>query len=328
MNFYTLLCIIIHNGGESKLSIDLKGRDYLTLKDFSTEEIIYLVKLSLEIKEKEKQGIRENILGGKTLAMIFQKPSTRTRVSFEIGMYQLGGQALFLNTQDLQMGRGETIADTARVLSRFADGIMIRTYDHVDVEQLAEYASIPVINGLTDLYHPTQALADLLTIYEHKGYLKGIKLSYVGDGNNMIHSLMLAGAKLGMEVNIATPKGYEPLAEVVQLSQRIAKENQGKIILSNNPQEAVENTDVIYTDTWISMGQEKEREEKINHFQGFQVNNQLVSLAKKDVIIMHCLPAHRGEEITDEVMDGPQSVVFDEAENRLHAHKGIMAAIL
>lgn len=307
---------------------ELKGRDFLTLKDYSKEEIKALIDLAIELKGYHKQGIRKDILAGKTLAMIFQKSSTRTRVSFEAGMYQLGGLAHFLSTQDLQMGRGEPISDTARVLSRYVDGILIRTYAQAEVEELAKYADVPVINGLTDLYHPTQALADMLTIYEHKGYLEGIKLAYIGDGNNMVHSLMIAGAKLGMEVRVATPKGYEPQGEIVKMSQDFAKVNGGKIILSNNPEDAVQGADVLYTDVWASMGQEEEAEIRKKHFQGFQINAKMLELANKKAIVMHCLPAHRGEEITHEVMEGAQSVVFDEAENRLHAHKAILAALL
>ncbi|MDN5323199.1 MAG: ornithine carbamoyltransferase [Clostridia bacterium] len=307
---------------------ELKGRDFLTLKDYSKEEIKALIDLAIELKGYHKQGIRKDILAGKTLAMIFQKSSTRTRVSFEAGMYQLGGLAHFLSTQDLQMGRGEPISDTARVLSRYVDGILIRTYAQAEVEELAKYADVPVINGLTDLYHPTQALADMLTIYEHKGYLEGIKLAYIGDGNNMVHSLMIAGAKLGMEVRVATPKGYEPQGEIVKMSQDFAKVNGGKIILSNNPEDAVQGADVLYTDVWASMGQEEEAEIRKKHFQGFQINAKMLELANKKAIVMHCLPAHRGEEITHEVMEGSHSVVFDEAENRLHAHKAILAALL
>ncbi|MFZ5942580.1 MAG: ornithine carbamoyltransferase [Bacillota bacterium] len=307
---------------------ELKGRDYLSLKDYTKDEIKALIDLAVELKGYHKQGIRKEILAGKTLAMIFQKSSTRTRVSFEAGMYQLGGLAHFLSTQDLQMGRGEPISDTARVLSRYVDGILIRTYAQAEVDELAKYADVPVINGLTDLYHPTQALADVLTIVEHKGYLEGIKLAYIGDGNNVVHSLMIAGAKLGMEVRVATPKGYEPQEQIIKMSMNFAKENGGKIILVNDPKEAAEGADVLYTDVWASMGQEKEAEKRKNDFQEYQINDKMLELADKKAIVMHCLPAHRGEEITHEVMEGPQSVVFDEAENRLHAHKAILAALL
>ncbi len=306
----------------------LKGKDFLSLKDFTPEEIKALLDLALKLKAEYKQGVRHEILKGKTLAMIFTKSSTRTRVSFEAGMFQLGGLAHFLSKQDLQLGRGETIADTARVLSRYVDGILIRTYEQAEVEELALYADVPVINGLTDLYHPTQALADMLTILEHKGKLEGIKLAFIGDGNNVANSLMIAGAKLGLEVRVASPPGYEPLEEIVEMSKAFAKEYGGKIVLGNDPVEASKGADVLYTDVWASMGQEKEVEERKNHFAGFQINNEILALADKKAIVMHCLPAHRGEEITDEVMDGPQSAVFDEAENRLHAHKAILAALL
>jgi len=307
---------------------ELKGRDFLSLKDFSKVEIKALIDLAVELKSYHKQGVRKEILAGKTLAMIFQKSSTRTRVSFEAGMYQLGGVAHFLSAQDLQIGRGEPISDTARVLSRYVDGILIRTYDQQEVEELAKFADVPVINGLTDIYHPTQTLADMLTIYEHKNRLEGIKLAYIGDGNNMVHSLMIAGAKLGMEVRVATPVGYEPNKEIVEMAKGFAQENGGKIILYNDPDAAVQDADVLYTDVWASMGQEEEAEMRKKHFQGYQINAKMLELADKKAIVMHCLPAHRGEEITHEVMEGSQSVIFDEAENRLHAHKAILAALL
>lgn len=306
----------------------LKGRDFLSLKDFSAEEIKFLLDLAAKLKAEHKQGVCHDILKGKTLAMIFQKASTRTRVSFEVGMFQLGGMAHFLSTQDLQIGRGEPISDTARVLSMYVDGILIRTYAQAEVEELAECADVPVINGLTDLYHPTQALADMLTILEYKKKLSGIKLAYIGDGNNMVHSLMIGGTKLGLEVRVATPKGYEPLPEVVEMSEAFARESGGKLILGNDPEEISHGADVLYTDVWASMGQEQEAKERKKRFKGFQINKKILELADSEAIVMHCLPAHRGEEITDEVMEGPQSVVFDEAENRLHAHKAILAALL
>lgn len=306
----------------------LKGRDFLSLKDYTPEEIKFLLDLASKLKAEHKQGIGHDLLKGKTLAMIFNKASTRTRVSFEIGMFQLGGMATFLSIQDLQIGRGEPIKDTARVLSRYVDGILIRTYAQSEVEELAQYADVPVINGLTDLYHPTQALADMLTILEYKQKLEGIKLAYIGDGNNMVHSLMIAGTKLGMEVRVATPKGYEPSAEIVEMSQAFAKENGGKLVLGNDPEEACTGADVLYTDVWASMGQEEEAEERKKHFQGFQINKKILELADSKAIVMHCLPAHLGEEITADVFESPQSVVFDEAENRLHAHKAILAALL
>jgi len=308
--------------------MSLKGRDFLTLKDFTRQEIEEMVSLGIDLKAKQKAGIPTQILEGKTLGMIFQKSSTRTRVSFEVGMYQLGGSALFLSTNDLQIGRGEPIKDTARVLSRYLDGIMIRTYSHADVEELAAYADIPVINGLTDDYHPTQVIADLITIQEHKGKLAGIKFAYVGDGNNMTHSLMIGCAKVGMDVTVACPDGYMPNPEVVALAQGYAAESGGSVTVMHDPKEAVKGVDVIYTDTWASMGQEAEKEIRKKAFAGYQVDDALMALAKPDAVFMHCLPAYRGMEVTDEVMESAQSVVFDEAENRLHAHKAIMASVM
>ena len=308
--------------------MSLKGRDFLTLKDFTRQEIEEMVNLGIDLKAKQKAGIPTPILEGKTLGMIFQKSSTRTRVSFEVGMYQLGGSALFLSTNDLQIGRGEPIKDTARVLSRYLDGIMIRTYSHADVEELAAYADIPVINGLTDDYHPTQVIADLITIQEHKGKLAGIKFAYVGDGNNMTHSLMIGCAKVGMDVTVACPDGYMPNPEVVALAQGYAAESGGSVTVMHDQKEAVKGVDVIYTDTWASMGQEAEKEIRKKAFAGYQVDDALMALAKPDAIFMHCLPAYRGMEVTDEVMESAQSVVFDEAENRLHAHKAIMASVM
>ncbi|MBQ2906012.1 MAG: ornithine carbamoyltransferase [Peptococcaceae bacterium] len=308
--------------------MSLKGRDFLTLKDFTRQEIEEMVNLGIDLKAKQKAGIPTPILAGKTLGMIFQKSSTRTRVSFEVGMYQLGGSALFLSTNDLQIGRGEPIKDTARVLSRYLDGIMIRTYSHADVEELAEYADIPVINGLTDDYHPTQIIADLITIQEHKGKLEGIKFAYVGDGNNMTHSLMIGCAKVGMDVTVACPDGYMPNPEIVALAQGYAAESGGSVTVMHDPKEAVKGVDVVYTDTWASMGQEAEKEIRKKAFVGYQVDDAMMALAKPDAIFMHCLPAYRGMEVTDEVMESAQSVVFDEAENRLHAHKAIMASVM
>ena len=308
--------------------MSLKGRDFLTLKDFTRQEIEEMVNLGIDLKAKQKAGIPTPILAGKTLGMIFQKSSTRTRVSFEVGMYQLGGSALFLSTNDLQIGRGEPIKDTARVLSRYLDGIMIRTYSHADVEELAEYADIPVINGLTDDYHPTQIIADLITIQEHKGKLEGIKFAYVGDGNNMTHSLMIGCAKVGMDVTVACPDGYMPNPEIVALAQGYAAESGGSVTVMHDPKEAVKGVDVVYTDTWASMGQEAEKEIRKKAFAGYQVDDAMMALAKPDAIFMHCLPAYRGMEVTDEVIESPQSVVIDEAENRLHAHKAIMASVM
>lgn len=308
--------------------MSLKGRDFLTLKDFTRQEIEEMVHLGIDLKAKQKAGIPTPVLEGKTLGMIFQKSSTRTRVSFEVGMYQLGGSALFLSSNDLQIGRGEPIKDTARVLSRYLDGIMIRTYSHADVEELAEYADIPVINGLTDDYHPTQVVADLITIQEHKGKLAGIKFAYVGDGNNMTHSLMIGCAKVGMDVTVACPDGYMPNPEIVALAQSYAAESGGSVTVMHDPKAAVNGVDVVYTDTWASMGQEAEKEIRKKAFAGYQVDDTMMALAKPDAIFMHCLPAYRGMEVTDEVMESAQSVVFDEAENRLHAHKAIMASVM
>lgn len=307
---------------------NLKGKDFLTLKDFSAGEIMSLVDLGILLKTKMKNGEATPILQGKTLGMIFQKASTRTRVSFEVGMYQLGGQALFLNSNDLQIGRGETIEDTARVLSRYLDGILIRTFSHKEVETLAEYSDVPVINGLTDDYHPTQVLADLITIKEHKGNFKGLKFSYIGDGNNMTNSLMVGCAKMGIDISIATPVGYEPDSELVTQAAEYAKLSGGSIFISNDVKTATSGADIIYTDTWASMGQEEEKAIRKKAFAEYQINSKLLGLADKRAIVMHCLPAYRGQEITNEVIEGSQSVVFDEAENRLHAHKAIMATIM
>ncbi len=308
--------------------MSLKGRDFLTLKDFTGQEIMDMVQLGIDLKAKLKAGIPTPILAGKSLGMIFQKSSTRTRVSFEVGMYQLGGQALFLSSNDLQIGRGEPIQDTARVLSRYLDAILIRTFSHQEVEDLAKYADVPVINGLTDDYHPTQVIADLITIQEHKGHLKGIKFAYVGDGNNMTHSLMIGGAKTGMDVVVACPDGYMPNPEIVAQAQQYAAEYGGSVTVLHDPKEAVADADVVYTDTWASMGQEAEKEIRKKAFAGYQVDSALMALAKSDAIFMHCLPAYRGWEVTEEVMESAQSVVFDEAENRLHAHKAILATVV
>ncbi len=301
----------------------------LTLHDWSAEYIKDTLDLADKLKYEQKNGIKHHILEGKTLGMIFTKSSTRTRVSFEVGMYQLGGQALFLSSNDIQLGRGETIYDTANVLSRFLDGIMIRTFKQEDVEDLAKYGTIPIINGLTDLVHPCQILADFQTIREKKGgKLRGLKLAYIGDGNNMAHSYLYGGAKMGMEVLIATPKEYMCDETVVKNAMEDAKETGAKIVITNDPKEAIKNADVVCTDTWVSMGQESEKEEKIKVFSDYQVNKELFSLADKEAIFMHCLPAYRGYEVTEDVIDGKQSVIFDEAENRLHAQKAVMARLV
>lgn len=314
--------------GKAYLDDRLKGRDFLTIADFSPEEIRLFLDAAHELKKELKAGVPHPVLKGKTLGMIFTKPSTRTRVSFEVGMYQLGGYALFLNANDIQLRRGESLPDTARTLERYLDGIMIRTFAQRDVEELAEYASIPVINGLTDLVHPTQALADIMTIEEHKGRLEGLKLAFVGDGNNVAHSLLQVCAKVGMNMTIACPKGYEPDPEILKGALADAAATGARLEVVEDPEEAVEGADAVYTDLWASMGQEAEQEQRARVFSRYQVNTELLERAKPDVIVLHCLPAHRGEEITDEVMDGPHSVVFDEAENRLHMHKAIMALLM
>ncbi len=300
----------------------------LSIHDLTVAETEQILSVAGELKAQLKKGIPHPLLKGKTLGMIFSKSSTRTRVSFEVGMFQLGGHALFLSSNDIQLGRGESIYDTANVLSRYLDGIMIRTFDQKDVEDLAHYGSIPIINGLTDLLHPCQALTDMLTIYEHKGKLSGLKLAYLGDGNNMAHSLLYAGAKLGMEVAVATPKGFECDPEIVANAKEDAKQTGAVIDVSHDPIRAAKNADAIYTDTWVSMGQSGSKESRLATFHPYQVNEKLMSHAKEDAIFLHCLPAYRGYEVTEEVIDGPQSVIFDEAENRLHTQKAIMALLM
>lgn len=292
----------------------------LKLMDWSTEEILDCLDLADKLKAEKKAGIKHHILEGKTLGMIFEKSSTRTRVSFEVGMYDLGGQALFLSSKDLQIGRGEPVQDTARVLSRFLDGIMIRTFDQQEVEDLAKYGSIPIINGLTDFCHPCQVLADLQTIREHKGKdLKGKKLCYIGDGNNMANSLIVGCIKVGMKVAIACPKGYEPDDSVVAW----ANEN-GDLLVTEDILEAAKGADVLYTDVWASMGQESEAKKRQKIFKSYQINDEAVAVSNDGVMVLHCLPAHRGEEITDKVLEEHAAEIFDEAENRLHAQKAVL----
>jgi len=306
-----------------------KGMDFLQLADYSADQIHLLLNEALDLKKLQKQGKPHPFLSGKVLGMIFEKSSTRTRVSFEVGMLQLGGHAIFLSSRDIQLGRGESISDTAKVLSRYIDGIMIRTFSHESVEELASHATVPVINGLTDLQHPTQVLADLLTILEHKGKLAGLKLCYIGDGNNnMAHSLMEGAVKVGMDISIASPTGYLPNEEITERAIQAGKETKSTVTITNDPYEAIKNADVVVTDVWTSMGQEEETVIRLKAFQGFQVNEELCSNANNDFIFLHCLPAHRGEEVTSEIIDGPHSVVFDEAENRLHAQKAILKLLL
>ncbi len=310
------------------MSVNMKGKSLVSLNDLSLEEIWQIFELSGSLKEKLKANEPHPLLQGKTLGMIFTKPSTRTRVSFEVGIYQLGGYALFLGPKDLQLSREESIADTSRVLSRYLDGILIRTFSHKDVVDFATFGSIPVINGLTDLMHPCQILADLFTIFEKKRKLRGLKLAYVGDGNNVAHSLLHGCSKVGMHISVATPKGYEPAKEIVQEAVENAKQFGTEVLITNDYYSAVKDADIVYTDTWTSMGQEEEEKERADAMKVYQVNNVLVSHAKDDYFFMHCLPAHRGQEVLDEVADSPNSVIFDEAENRLHVQKAIMALIM
>ena len=307
-----------------------KGMDLLSIHALSADDVDEILTFAADLKAKQKAGIPHPILAGKTLGMIFEKASTRTRVSFEVGMYQLGGQALFLSSRDLQLGRGEPIKDTARVLSRYLDGIMIRTYGHERIEELARYADIPVINALSDLLHPCQALTDLFTIREYKGKnLAGLKMAYVGDGNNMTHSLMYAAAKVGMNFAVATPEGYEPNVEVVANAKADAAATGATVTITHNPMEAVAGAAVIVTDTWASMGQEAEHDARTAVFRPYQVNWELVAESGDPrCIVMHCLPAYRGEEITEDVFEEFANVIFDEAENRLHVQKAIMALVM
>jgi ornithine carbamoyltransferase len=302
----------------------LKGRSFTRVADWSTEELLEVLDLADELKRKQHAREEHRLLPGRTLGMIFQKPSTRTRVSFEVGIYQLGGIGLYLSAGDLQLGRGETIKDTAVVLSRYLDGIMIRTFAQADVEELAAHASIPVINGLTDSSHPCQALADVMTIRERFGRFGGLKVVYLGDGNNVCASLMVACAKLGMDFVAATPESYRPEEEAV----RIAREAGGSLELTDDARAAAEGADVLYTDVWTSMGQDAEREQRLNDLAGYGIDAELVARAGGDAIVLHCLPAHYGEEITEDVLYGPRSAVWDEAENRLHAQKALMALVI
>ncbi len=303
-------------------------KDLLSLNDLTREEIELILARAADLKKKQKSGISYQPLTGKTLGMIFAKSSTRTRVSFEVGIYQLGGYALFLSSRDIQLGRGETISDTAQVLSRYIDGIMIRTYKQSDVEELAAMADVPVINGLTDLLHPCQILTDLFTIQERVGSLDGVKVAYIGDGNNMANSWLYGASKLGIDLAIACPDGYEPDRTVTGQALETARESGSKILITRDPKEAVERARIICTDVWTSMGQEEERAKRLRDFQGYQVNSELVRHAEPDYFFMHCLPAHRGEEVEGGIIDGPHSIVVDEAENRLHTQKAIMEFLM
>jgi len=298
-------------------------RHFLSLKDFTEKEIREIIELGLAIKSDLKQDIQDDLMPRKTLGMIFEKSSTRTRVSFETGIYQLGGIGLFLSNKDIQLGRGEPMKDTARVITRMVDMVMIRTFEHSKIEEFASYSEVPVINGLTDSYHPVQLLADYMTMLEN-GKGKHSIVAYVGDGNNMTHSWLMLSAKLGFELRVATPKGYEVDSDILALTLEFAKKSGAKITISNDPNSAVQNADVVTTDTWASMGQEDEKEARVKAFTGYMVDSTMMSRAKSDAIFLHCLPAYRDQEVSEEVLEGSQSVIFDEAENRLHAQKGLM----
>jgi ornithine carbamoyltransferase len=310
------------------ISAQLKGRDFLRVNDWDADELIQVLDLADRLKARQRERVAHTHLEGRSLGMIFQKPSTRTRVSFEVGMFQLGGTALYLAAGDLQLGRGETIKDTGVVLSRYLDGIMIRTFAQADVDELAAAADIPVINGLTDAFHPCQALADVMTIRERLESFDGVRVVYLGDGNNVCHSLMVACAKLGMDFVAATPEGYEPSEEVVGWARAAANVSGSSIELTHDPRAGAEGADVLYTDVWTSMGQDEERERRLADLAGFGIDDALVQLGSERVIVLHCLPAHYGEEITEEVLYGPRSAIWDQAENRLHAQKALMALVI
>jgi len=310
------------------ISAQLKGRDFLRVNDWDADELIQVLDLADRLKARQRERVAHTHLEGRSLGMIFQKPSTRTRVSFEVGMFQLGGTALYLAAGDLQLGRGETIKDTGVVLSRYLDGIMIRTFAQADVDELAAAADIPVINALTDDFHPCQALADVMTIRERLGGFDGVRVAYLGDGNNVCHSLMVACAKLGMDFVAATPEGYEPSDEVVGWARAAANVSGSSVELTHDPRAGVEGADVLYTDVWTSMGQDEERERRLADLAGFGIDDALVQLGSERVIVLHCLPAHYGEEITEEVLYGPRSAIWDQAENRLHAQKALMALVI
>jgi ornithine carbamoyltransferase len=310
------------------IPVQLKGRHFLRVNDWAPDELVAVLDLADRLKVRQRERIEHRHLEGRTLGMIFQKPSTRTRVSFEVGMFQLGGTGLYLAASDLQLGRGETIKDTARVLSRYLDGIMIRTFAQADVDELAAHADIPVINGLTDEFHPCQALADVMTIRERLGEFEGVRVTYLGDGNNVCNSLMVACAKLGMQFTAATPEGYEPDEEVVGWARAAAEASGGSVELRHDARGAAEGADVLYTDVWTSMGQDEEREQRVLDLAGYRIDDELVGLASERAIVLHCLPAHYGEEITQEVLYGPRSAVWDQAENRLHSQKALMALII
>jgi ornithine carbamoyltransferase len=313
---------------QAVIPVHLKGRSFLRVNDWSPEELVTVLDLADRLKARLKSGVADRVLEGRTLGMIFTKPSTRTRVSFETGIWQLGGTGLYLSANDLQLGRGETIKDTAVVLSRYLDGIMIRTFDQSDVDQLAEHGAVPVINGLTDRFHPCQALADVMTIRERFGKLEGVRVAYLGDGNNVCHSLMVACAKLGAEFVAATPEGYEPEEEVVGWARAAAEDSGGEVGLTHDRDEAIRGANVLYTDVWTSMGQDEERERRLRDLEPYRIDDRVLRLASGNAIVMHCLPAHYGEEVTEAVLHGSQSAAWDQAENRLHAQKALMALVI
>ncbi len=309
---------------------DMKGRHFLSIGDYTPEEIRFILGVAKQMKERYYSGERViPVLKGKHLLLVFEKPSTRTRISFEVAMKELGGDVIALTSREMQVSRGETLADTARVISRYVDGVAARVYSHKSLVELAKYSSIPVINALSDLEHPMQALGDMLTILEKKGRVMGLKIAFLGDGaDNVLHSLMLAAAKLGASVWIGTAKGYEPNPEILKVAMEEAQARDAEIVVTHDPVEAIKDADVVYTDVWVSMGQEAEKERRLKDLSPYQVNKELMMRAKRDTIFMHCLPAHRGYEVTDDVIDGPWSVVWDQAENRLHAQKAVLSLLL
>jgi ornithine carbamoyltransferase len=310
------------------VSVHLKGRDFLRVNDWEPDDLLAVLDLADRFKARSRERADDRHLEGRTLGMIFHKPSTRTRVSFEVGIAQLGGTGLYLSANDLQLGRGETIRDTAVVLSRYLDAIMIRTFSQADVDELAEHADVPVINGLTDEFHPCQALADVMTIRERFGGLAGVRVAYLGDGNNVCHSLMVACAKLAADFVAATPAGYEPSEEVVEWAREAAEQSGGSVELTDDPKAAAEGADVLYTDVWTSMGQDEERDRRVEDLAAFRIDDETLRLGSGRAVVMHCLPAHYGEEVTEEVLHGPRSAAWDQAENRLHAQKALMALVI
>lgn len=304
------------------------GRDFLSMSDLARGEIQSMMELAIKLKSEAREGTLKHILAGKVVALLFEKPSTRTRASFETAIYQLGGQAMYLRADELQLARGEPLKDTARILGGYLNGIVIRTYAHQTLVEFAEYAPVPIINALSDLEHPTQIVADMLTVLEAKGMLASLRFVWVGDGNNVCNSWLLGGANMGMNVVVSCPKGYEPDRSVVEKAEKLARGSGGKIELVRDPRRAVEGADVVYTDVWVSMGQEKGAKKKAQKFKAYQINRKLVSKAKSDVVVMHCLPAHRGLEITDEMLEGPNSIVWKQAENKLHGARAVLASFL